>query len=65
MEQIAVIKQLMELYIVQEDEFEYGSHMLELAIAFHYHGDSIQKDGKWVEYVLALVLSMSEICSFS
>lgn len=34
-EQVAVIKQLMELFIVQEDEFQYGSAMLDLAIALH------------------------------
>ena len=38
-EQIAVIKQLMELYIVQEDEFHYGSVMLELAVALHSLGN--------------------------
>ena len=32
-EQVTVIKQLMELFIVQEDEFQYGSAMLDLAIA--------------------------------
>ena len=32
-EQVSVIKQLTELYIVQEDEFQYGSAMLDLAIA--------------------------------
>lgn len=32
-EQVSVIKQLTELFIVQEDEFQYGSAMLDLAIA--------------------------------
>ncbi|XP_068670254.1 separin-like isoform X2 [Montipora foliosa] len=45
-EQIAVIKQLLELYIVQEDEFAYGSSMIELAIALHRHGDSAQNNDK-------------------
>ena len=40
LEQIAVIKQLMELYIVHEDECQYGSAMLELAIALHNQGDT-------------------------
>lgn len=34
-EQISVIKQLMELYIIQDDEFHYGSVMLELGVALH------------------------------
>ena len=38
-EQIAVIKQIMELYLVQEDEFHHASAMLELAIALHSLGD--------------------------
>ena len=45
-EQIAVIKQLLELYMVQEDEFAYGSSMIELAIALHRHGDSAQNNDK-------------------
>ena len=32
-EQVSVIKQLVELFIVQEDEFQYGSAMLDLAMA--------------------------------
>lgn len=32
-EQVSVIKQLTELFIVQEDEFQHGSAMLDLAIA--------------------------------
>ena len=32
-EQVSVIKQLVELFIVQEDEYQYGSAMLDLAIA--------------------------------
>ena len=32
-EQVSVIKQLTQLFIVQEDEFQYGSAMLDLAIA--------------------------------
>lgn len=38
-EQISVIKQLMELYIIQDDEFHYGSVMLELGVALHSLGD--------------------------
>lgn len=49
MEQIAVIKQLMELYIVEEEEFEYGSSMLELAIALSYHGELAEDSNKWVK----------------
>ena len=39
MEQISVIKQLMELYNIQDDEFHYGSVMLELGVALHSRGD--------------------------
>ena len=39
MEQMSVIKQLMELYIIQHDEFHYGSVMLELGVALHGLGD--------------------------
>lgn len=46
-EQIAVIKQLMELYIVHEDEFQYGLAMLELAIAQHSLGDADFGEDKW------------------
>ena len=46
MEQIAVIKQLMELYIVEEEEFEYGSSMLELAVALSYHGELVEDSNK-------------------
>ena len=46
LEQIAVIRQLMELYVVQEDEFHYGSIMLELAIALHSPGDFSLEDDK-------------------
>ena len=45
-EQIAVIRQLMELYIVQEDEFHYGSVKLELAITLHSLGDADLEDDK-------------------
>ena len=48
-EQIAIIKQLMELYIVEEEEFEYGSSMLELAIALSYHGELAEDSNKWVK----------------
>ena len=39
MEQISVIKQLIELYIIQDDEFHYGSVMLELGVTLHGLGD--------------------------
>ena len=40
MEQIFVIRQPMELYIIQDDEFHYGSVMLELSVArLHSLGD--------------------------
>ena len=39
MEQMSVIKQLMELYIIQDDEFHYGSVMLEFGVALHDVGD--------------------------
>ena len=45
-EQVAVIKQLMELYVVQEDEFNCGSVMLELAVALHSLGDSDLEEDK-------------------
>ena len=39
MEQLSVIRQLMELYIIQDDKFHYGSVMLELGVALHGLGD--------------------------
>ena len=39
MEQISVIRQLMELYIIQDDEFHYGSVMLEFGVALRGLGD--------------------------
>ena len=48
MEQISVIKQLMELYIIQDDEFHYGSVMLELGVALHGLGDKDLEEEKWV-----------------
>ena len=46
MEQISVIKQLMELYIIQDDEFHYGSVMLELGVALHGLGDKDLEEEK-------------------
>ena len=46
MEQISVIKQLMELYIIQDDEFHYGSVMLELGVALHSLGDKDLEEEK-------------------
>lgn len=46
-EQVAVIKQLMELFIVQEDEFQYGSAKLDLAIALHSLVDIDLGEEKW------------------
>ena len=46
MEQISVIKQLMELYIIQNDEFRYGSVMLELGVALHSLGDKDLEEEK-------------------
>ena len=46
MEQISVIRQLMELYIIQDAEFHYGSVMLELGVALHSLGDKDLKDEK-------------------
>ena len=46
MEQISVIKQLMELYIIQDDEFHYGSVMLELGVALHDLGDKDLEEEK-------------------
>ena len=46
MEQISVIRQLMELYITQDDEFHYGSVMLELGVALHGLGDSDLEEEK-------------------
>ena len=48
MEQISVIRQLMELYIIQDDEFHYGSVMLELGVALHGLGDKDLEEEKWV-----------------
>ena len=48
MEQISVIRQLMELYIIQNDEFHYGSVMLELGVALHSLGDKDLEEEKWV-----------------
>ena len=45
MEQISVIRQLMELYIIQDDEFHYGSVMLELVV-LHSLGDKDLKEEK-------------------
>ena len=39
MEQMSVIKQLMQLYIIQDDGFHYGSVMLEFGVALHDLGD--------------------------
>ncbi|KAJ7380134.1 Separin [Desmophyllum pertusum] len=50
-EQISVIKQLMELYIVHEDEFDYGSAMLELGVALHSLRDAdLGEDKSALEY---------------
>ena len=46
MEQISVIRQLMELYIIQDDEFHYGSVMLELGEALHGLGDKDLEEEK-------------------
>ena len=46
MEQLSVIKQLMELYIIQDDEFHYGSVMLELGVALHGLGDKDLEEEK-------------------
>ena len=48
MEQISLIKvkQLMELYIIQDDEFHYGSVMLELGVALHSLGDKDLEEEK-------------------
>ena len=46
MEQISVIRQLMELYIIQDDEFHYGSVMLELGVALHGLGDKDLEEEK-------------------
>ena len=46
MEQISVIRQLMELYIIQNDEFHYGSVMLELGVALHGLGDKDLEEEK-------------------
>ena len=48
MEQMSVIKQLMELYIIQDDEFHYGSVMLEFGVALHDLGDKDLEKEKWV-----------------
>ena len=46
MEQISVIRQLMELYIIQDDEFHYGSVMLGLGVALHSLGDKDLEEEK-------------------
>ena len=46
MEQISVIRQLMELYMIQDDEFHYGSVMLELGVALHGLGDKDLEEEK-------------------
>ena len=46
MEQISVIRQLMELYIIQDDEFHYGSVMLEFGVALHSLGDKDLEEEK-------------------
>ena len=47
-EQVAVIKQLTELFIVEEDEFQYGSAILDLAIALDGLIDTDLGEDKWV-----------------
>ena len=46
-ERVSVIKQLTELFIVQEDEFQYGSAMLDLAIALDSLLDVDLEEDKW------------------
>ena len=46
MEQMSVIKQLMQLYIIQDDEFHYGSVMLEFGVALHDLGDKDLEEEK-------------------
>ena len=46
MEQMSVIKQLMELYIIQDDEFHYGSVMLEFGVALRDLGDKDLEEEK-------------------
>ena len=46
MEQISVLKQLMEQYIIQDDEFHYGSVLLELGVALHGLGDRYLEEEK-------------------
>ena len=46
MEQISVIRQLMEQYIIQDDEFHYGSVLLELGVALHGLGDRYFEEEK-------------------
>ena len=46
MEQISVIRQLMELYIIQDDEFHYGSVMLEFGVALRGLGDKDLEEEK-------------------
>ena len=46
MEQMSVIKQLMELYIIQDNEFHYGSVMLEIGVALHDLGDKDLEEEK-------------------
>ena len=63
MEQISVIKQLMELYIIQNDEFRYGSVMLELGVALHSLGDKDLEEEKWV-YCLSVFGLVCGILSY-
>ena len=58
MEQMSVIKQLMELYIIQHDEFYYGSVMLELGVALHGLGDKDLEKERWVYYLCVFWFSM-------
>ena len=55
MEQISVIKPLMELYIIQDDEFHYGSVMLELGVALHGLGDRDLEEEKIGDVSLKLM----------
>ena len=58
MEQISVIRQLMELYIIQDDEFHYGSVMLEFGVALHDLGDKDLEEEKWVYCLCVFWFSM-------
>ena len=46
MEQISVIRQLMEQFIIQDGEFHYGSVLLELGVALHGLGDRYLEEEK-------------------